>query len=123
MSEWYPMYPGDFIRDTMHLSCEDIGAYIRLMNWYYSTGNPIPNDVHVIKKIIGESLQKTRKKLEILSSFFEEKDGLLFHKKIEFELAKSLKIRERRQASGKAGGKASAIAKAQANHNHNHIII
>lgn len=114
MAQWYPHYPGDYLRDTRFLTLEEHGAYRLLMDFYYSTGKPIPSDIERIRRILGVSKQKTRKIMKVLVDFFEEKDGLLYHKKIELELDKALKIQERRQASGRAGGKASAIAKAQA---------
>jgi len=115
MSNWYRKYPGDYLRDTMHLTLEECGAYERLMDIYYSTGKPIPDDIDLIKRYFRESRQKTRKIMKVLGDFFEEKDGLLWHKKIEFELSKSLKIHETAVANGRAGGKATAIANAQAN--------
>ena len=113
MRQWYPMYPGDFIRDTIHLSAEDVGCYIRLINHYYSTGKPIPDDIQVIRKIIGESLQKTRKKLEVFDNFFERKDGFLRHERIDKELAKSKYLNEKLSEAGRKGGKKTQ-AQAQA---------
>lgn len=110
MAEWYPFYPGDFTRDTMHLSCEDVGAYVRLINHYYVTKQPIPDDPHYVRRILGESLQKTRKKLKLLGGFFEKNNGFLYHKKIEFILANQLKRHETAVANGRAGGKAKALA-------------
>lgn len=110
MSNWYRRYPGDYLRDTMHLTLEECGAYDRLMDIYYSTGEPIPNDIDVIKRYLRESKQKTRKIMKVLANFFEEKHGLLYHKRIEFELAKSLKMHKTAVANGRAGGKANALA-------------
>lgn len=110
-NQWYRFYPGDFLRDTQHLSLEEEGAYRRLIDHYMMTGRPIPDDLHRIRRILRVSLQKTRCFLPILREFFIEKDGKLFHKKCEAELAKTLKRHEHAVAAGRAGGQASAKAK------------
>ena len=110
MRNWYARYPGDLMRDTQNLTCEQFGAYDRLMDFYYSTGRPIPDDLDVIKRLLGESKQKTRKILLVLRDFFEEKNGFLFHHRIEAEIEKAKKINEVRSESGKRGGKANARA-------------
>ena len=37
-SPWYARYPGDYLRDTAHLSLMENGAYTLLLDHYYSTG-------------------------------------------------------------------------------------
>ena len=41
---WYPFFPGDYARDTSHLTLAEHGAYRLLLDHYYSTGRPIPAD-------------------------------------------------------------------------------
>ena len=36
--QWYSFYPGDYGRDTGHLSLIEHGAYRTLMDHYYATG-------------------------------------------------------------------------------------
>ena len=40
---WYPRYPGDYMRDTAHLSLTEHGAYNVLLDHYYATGGPLPD--------------------------------------------------------------------------------
>ncbi len=40
---FYKRYPGDYMRDTAHLSMVEHGAYTLLMDWCYSAEKPIPN--------------------------------------------------------------------------------
>jgi uncharacterized protein YdaU (DUF1376 family) len=44
-SSWYPFFPGDYARDTAHLTLAEHGAYRLLLDHYYSTGRPIPADL------------------------------------------------------------------------------
>lgn len=89
---WYATYPADYAAKTKHLSLEEHGAYRLLMDHYYETGLPIPNDPDVIKKILRVSRQKTRKIMLILVLFFREIDGKLYHERIEEELEKAKEI-------------------------------
>lgn len=40
--QWYARYPGDYLRDTAHLTMLEHGAYTLLMDYYYSTAKPLP---------------------------------------------------------------------------------
>ena len=42
--KWYPRYPGDYQRDTGHLSLCEHGAYAVLLDVFYSTERPIHMD-------------------------------------------------------------------------------
>lgn len=101
-NHWYKFYPGDWIRDTGDLTLEEKGAYFTLINHYYSTRQPIPTDIHKLKRILNTTLQKTRKFLPIFRRFFEEKNDLFHHKKIDFELDKALKKSEIASANAHA---------------------
>jgi len=109
-NQWYRWYPGDFARDTRMLSLEEKGAYRELIDYYFSTRGAIPSDPHMIKRILGVSLQKTRRITAVLEQFFVKENKSYYHKKIEFELSNSLKRHKSAVANGKAGGKAKALA-------------
>jgi len=82
---WFPFYVGDYIADTMHLSAEEHGAYLLLIIHYWKTQNAIKNDKKTLKNIS----KINSKKLQNVLSFFQEKDGYFFHKRIEEEIAKA----------------------------------
>lgn len=42
--QWYPRYPGDYGRDTGHLSLLEHGAYIVLLDAFYATERSIPHE-------------------------------------------------------------------------------
>jgi uncharacterized protein YdaU (DUF1376 family) len=44
VNAWYARYPGDYLRDTAHLSLTEHDAYGLLLDHYYSTEKPLPNN-------------------------------------------------------------------------------
>jgi uncharacterized protein YdaU (DUF1376 family) len=93
MSEktWMPLFIGDYLADTQHLSAEEHGAYILIIMHYWRNGGAIKNDKNLIKNIAKIS----QKKLQNVLAFFEEKNGLLFHKRIDAELTKAAENNEK----------------------------
>lgn len=85
---FYKHYIGDFQRDTSHLSLTEKGAYLALIQHYYATEKPLPNDVGSLCRIAGAFSKSERAAVKVATSFFEVKDGMLWHKRIEAELEK-----------------------------------
>lgn len=48
---YYRRYPGDYMRDTAHLSLPEHGAYTLLLDHQYSTEQPIPADLDSIYRL------------------------------------------------------------------------
>ncbi|MEW8230382.1 MAG: DUF1376 domain-containing protein [Candidatus Thiodiazotropha endolucinida] len=72
---WWPMYPADFSIDTAHLSNEEIGCYVKLLNGMWRNGGTICSDKRHLSQTVGVSLKKWKKIDESLSPLFTEKDG------------------------------------------------
>lgn len=47
---WFPFYVGDFVRDTLDMSAEEIGAYILLICHYWTNGG-LPMDEQRLARI------------------------------------------------------------------------
>jgi uncharacterized protein YdaU (DUF1376 family) len=101
-----PLYVGDYIADTAHLSAAESGAYLHLLMHYWSTGTPPPDDDRALARIAKMSAAEWRRARPTVQAFFQ--DGWR-HKRIEFELTEAARI----SAAGRAGGKASAQARAR----------
>ena len=119
MRAWYPRYPGDYARDTQDLdSLELHGAYTLLLDHYYMTQRPIPNDRFLVGKILRISPQKAHKILQTLSKYFEagiyENRPVFYHYRVECEIDKSLSINSKLSKAGRAGGLAKARAESLA---------
>lgn len=89
ISTWFPLDIGSYLKNTQALTTEEHGAYLLLIMHYWIQG-PIKNDKKTIKNITKIS----HKKCENIFKFFDEKDGVLYHERIEFEINKAKKIQD-----------------------------
>lgn len=109
-STWMPIYWGDYLKCTMHLSAEEHGAYLLLICHYWQNGGKIKNDEKIIKNVCKIS----SKKLQNVLAFFEEKDGFLMHSRIDNELTKAVEHKEKQGNRTKAATEAR-LSKSQRN--------
>lgn len=104
---WMPLYIGDWDGDTGHLSCEEDGAYGRLIRHYWRNG-PLP-DVDRILSSITRTDSRTWKRLRAaLVPFFSVADGHWTHKRVDAELIRWAEKRRKATERASAGGKAKA---------------
>lgn len=86
---FYKHYIGDFQRDTGHLSLTQRGAYRALMDHYYATEKPLPNDHAALCRIAGALDMNERDAVRVAMGFFEPCESGLMHTRIEVELHKA----------------------------------
>ncbi|MCU7805917.1 MAG: YdaU family protein [Candidatus Thiodiazotropha sp. (ex Lucinoma borealis)] len=72
---WWPMYPADFTIDTAHLTNEEVGAYVKLLNAAWRQDGSISSDQKQLARLVGVSPQKWKKMSESLRPLFTEKAG------------------------------------------------
>ena len=101
---WMPLYVGDYLRDTQHLCAEEHGAYLLLIMHYWTHGS-LPPDEKNLQKISQLSPYKWEKYLQNLSALFGPN---WTHKRIDQELEKAHKIKQKRELAGAIGGAVSA---------------
>lgn len=65
---WYKFHVGDYITHTLHLDDAEDLAYRRLLDMYYMTEKPIPNDLAVVCKKIRMDLDVVE---PVLKEFFQ----------------------------------------------------
>jgi uncharacterized protein YdaU (DUF1376 family) len=95
-----PLYCGDYLRDTRHLTTEQHGAYFLLILEYWAKGK-LPDDDVQLARIVGLPLAKWLKMRPVMLAFFH--DGW-HHKRVDEELAKAVD----RSEHGRKGGLAKA---------------
>lgn len=104
-SAWMPIYLGDYLGKTARLTTEQHGAYLLLIFDYWRNGPP-PADDAVLAQITRLSRPAWKKIRPIILAFFEERDGKLFHDRVEEELHKAGENQERRTQKAKKGAAA-----------------
>ena len=104
---WMPLYVGDYLGDTGHLKTAQHGAYLLLMMHYWRKGE-LPDDDRQLAKITKLSLKSWRAYRPVLQEFFHS--GWK-HKRIDAELARMLRVSEKRVMAGQKGGLGSALSR------------
>lgn len=113
-SQWYPVYFGDYIRDTADLPLIQHGAYWLLLGHFYTTRTPIPADARY--RVAHAHTDEERAAVDVvLSRFWIMTKAGYIQKRAALEIQKALRLEERgRQAAetrwGK-GGNANASAR------------
>src|SRR5215472_16285599 len=106
MNIWYAHYPGDYGRDTAHLSLVQHGAYRLLLDHYYSTGAPLPADVKAVQRICRAFEQAEIEAVAyVLTHFFELRADGYHNKRADLEIVRRLQEHERLSDSGKSGAR------------------
>ena len=101
-----PVFIGDYLADTMHLSTEQHGAYLLLLFHLWRRG-VLPDDDRALGQIAGLSAKAWSTHRAVLAQFFELRDGLWRHGRVERE---RLRI-ERKQQTNSQKAKAAAASR------------
>ena len=99
---YYQFNIGDYIKHTSHLSpLEDI-AYRRLLDTYYDTEKPIPNDIPLVSR----RLRIDAKTVEmVLLEFFEQTEEGYRNKRADVEIEAYHAFLNKQKANGIKGGR------------------
>jgi uncharacterized protein YdaU (DUF1376 family) len=103
---WMPLYVGDYLRDTSHLTTHQHGAYLLLIMHYWSTGQALPDDdlrLSNITRVPPHLWNRTRR---ALTPFFKVENGRWYHERIERELIEAFDRKDAAIARGKRGAEA-----------------
>lgn len=92
---FFTMYGGDFLRDTMHLTTRQIGAYQLLLIHYYAKGGPLPLDDEQIRAITREDQQQWKADRALVMGFFTKAEDGWHQKRADKELIGMQKRYER----------------------------
>lgn len=119
---WMPLYVGDYLADTQHLTTTEHGAYLLLIMHYWEHGG-LPKDEKLLRNITKLSAHKFQAVAPVVLKFFDQN---LCHARIEKERANAQKMISKRSAAGKAGAAArhgNRMAEARAIAGQSHSIV
>lgn len=96
---WMPLYIGDYLADTQHLTTTEHGAYLLLIMHYWEHG-ALPKNEKLLRNITKLSVHKFQVVGPIVLKFFDQN---LCHTRIDKERGNAQKMISKRSAAGKAG--------------------
>ena len=112
MSRYAPRTPYRFtielpahIADTVHLSAEEHGCYMRLLFSYWRSGPPKDDD-RVLARIVGMAVDEWTEVRPMVEPFFEVLHGQWLHWRTDDELQAAYESIEKSSRAGKAAAKA-----------------
>lgn len=103
------LYVSDFIGDTLHLSTEQIGAYMLLLMAMWNAGGALPDEEAKLARVVRMSVKKWRAISDDLMAFFDSDGGRISHNRLTKELQKSESKSQSRASAGAKGGTAKAL--------------
>lgn len=102
-----PLYIGDYLADTMHLTTEQHGAYLLLIMAYWKNGGPLPGGDARLAAICRMSTDAWSIAQAMLRPFFSiNSDGDWTHSRIDLEMANAGKNKAKRTERAQKAAKA-----------------
>lgn len=113
-----PVYTGDYLRDTQHLSMSEHGCYLKLLMHCWDQKGPAPLDERKLCGIVNaRSSDEILALRRVLEEFFTKMDDGWYNHRMQREIERSENISKARSTAGKAGYQAKAkqlLSKSQA---------
>jgi uncharacterized protein YdaU (DUF1376 family) len=104
---WMPLYIGDYLSDTMHLTTEQHGAYLLLIMAYWKNGGALPASDAQLAAICRMPIDAWSNARAVLENFFDvSQEGKWVSKRVEKEMQSA--GQKKAQASQKAANAAAA---------------
>lgn len=110
-----PLYIGDYLRDTMHLTRDQHGAYFLLICACWMNGGAIANDDKLLASIVKADDAEWIILKPIMAKFFRISPRFWTAKRVGIELEKANKLSQARVNAGKKGAEKRWQSDANAN--------
>jgi uncharacterized protein YdaU (DUF1376 family) len=99
---YYNFNIGDYMKHTLHLTPEEDLAYRRLLDMYYDTESPIPNNIPLVSRRLRMASEVVE---SVLNEFFEASQEGYKNYRADGEIAEYHKFLEKQKANGRLGGR------------------
>jgi uncharacterized protein YdaU (DUF1376 family) len=101
VDKYMPLWIGDYLADTTHLSTVQHGAYLLLIMAYWRKG-PLRNDDATLAATAKMTAAEWRKHKLVILAFFTLNDGQFTQTRIEKELVRAGEVRKKAKAAADA---------------------
>lgn len=103
---YFPLWVGDFQRDTAQLTLTEVGAYQRLLNAYYASEKPLPDDWRTLYRLTSAMDQDEQDAVRsvIAKYWMATPDGWV-QTRAKTEIEEAQKRIETARENGKRGGR------------------
>ena len=106
---YLPLYTGDYLRDTQHLSCSEHGIYLKLLMHCWDQKAPAPLDERKLLGIVNaRSSDEIEAMRRVLGEFFVRMEDGHYNARMQAEIERCDAISGARSQAGKAGYQAKA---------------
>lgn len=100
---WYPMYPGDYLKDTLDLTLEEDGFYTRALNQVYINKGRIPVEPERLQRLLRVNRVQFNRCKWILAKYFYQVGKEYGNARADIEIAKAQGRSELAAEKGKRG--------------------
>jgi uncharacterized protein YdaU (DUF1376 family) len=103
---FYRRFPGDYQRDTQHLTFTQHGAYTLLLDMAYTSEKPLPNDRRLIYRMTRALSKNDRRAIDlVIDAFFTKTRFGFIHKRVKEEITYAESRISASKKNGKKGGR------------------
>lgn len=102
---YFPLYTGDYLRDTRDLTAGQHGAYMLILMHLWDNDGWMENRPKLIQVVTNWTRDEYRRGWPKIERFFVIHDGRISHKRITLELEKRAKSVSKLRQSGAKGGR------------------
>ena len=99
---YYQFHIGDYISHTIHLSAEEDLAYRRLLDMYYDTEKPIPNNIPLVSRRLRMDSDVVE---SVLNEFFTLSEDGFKNLRADLEIREYHAFIDKQRNNGKLGGR------------------
>ena len=99
---YFNFHIGDYISHTLHLSAEEDLAYRRLLDMYYDSEQPIPNNIPLVSRRLRMGSEVVE---SVLKEFFEPTEDGYRNRRADLEIREYHGFIEKQRNNGRLGGR------------------
>lgn len=103
---WMPLWIGDYLADTQHLTRSEHGAYFLILLAYWRNGGPLPDDDKRLAAIAKATPREWQVLRPTIAEFFTVGDGVWKQKRADEEIKSSQTRKDKATEKAKAAAQA-----------------